>query len=943
MHAGALRALEFDRIVEAVCRYALTPHGLQRLRSLAPATEAEGVAGALAATAETARFLADNQIALQAGTDLETILDSIGVEGRALDAVHLVALSAFLSSVDTTCASIRRAGAATPSLRRIADATTSFETEIADIRRKIDPSGEVLDDASPELKMVRERLRKQRTRLRGTLESYLRGKDTSKYLQQQIVTDRNGRYVLVVRSEHRTAIPGIVHGSSGSGASLFLEPLSTVEINNDIVALEQQEAEEIRRILLNLTNAFRRRAADLTRTVNAAVELDILQARARFSKLVDGVEPAIAADGRLELRGARHPLLIAEVRRHLSSGEPDSQLDSPDNGSRATDEHGLTGTGSRATDEHGLTGTGSRATDEHGLTRSGSRATDEHGLTRSGSRATDEHGLTRSGSRATDEHGLTRSGSRATDEHGLTRTGLRATDERGLTRTASRIADDGSRSPDPGTASPVPVDVVLIPPVGVLVITGPNTGGKTVALKTAGLLSLMAQAGLLIPVAGGSQIPVYRSIFADIGDEQSISASLSTFSGHIANVVSMDRALALPSLVLLDEAGAGTDPVEGGALAMAIIDHFRRRGATVIATTHYDALKSYASTTEGVMAAGFGFDPQTFAPTYRLNYGSPGSSLALEIANRLGLPAAVIDQARAHRTARETQLAEHLAKIERDMQSLDHERRLAARERQTVAEEAARLQHREQELRNREETFRRKLDERIEERLRDARREIDDVVNGLKTRTDALAAEAERRMAPRLVSTGDTGAARADARAAIEAIGNRLRQSAPQASETVQRTTSDRAPAVGDRVLVGAFGLEGVVQSLHDREADVDVRGKRLRARVDELRVVAPAAAVSGQPSRVRVNVDLQPREGSLTELNVIGAHTDEAVTRVEKFLDEAMLSELKSVRIIHGYGTGQLRRAIGEFLRSHPYVANFAAAPENQGGGGVTVVEFKE
>jgi len=917
MHAGALRALEFDRIVEAVCRYALTPHGLQRLRALAPATEAEGVAGALAATAETARFLADNQIALQAGTDLETILDSIGVEGRALDAVHLVALSAFLSSVDTTCASIRRAGAATPSLRRIADATTSFETEIADIRRKIDPSGEVLDDASPELKMVRERLRKQRTRLRGTLESYLRGKDTSKYLQQQIVTDRNGRYVLVVRSEHRTAIPGIVHGSSGSGASLFLEPLSTVEINNDIVALEQQEAEEIRRILLNLTNAFRRRGADLTRTVNAAVELDILQARARFSKLVDGVEPAIAADGRLELRGARHPLLIAEVRRHLSSGEPDSQLDSPDNGSRATDEHGLTGTGSRATDEHGLTGTGSRATDEHGLTRSGSRATDEHGLTRSGSRAT--------------------------DEHGLTRTGLRATDERGLTRTASRIADDGSRSPDPGTASPVPVDVVLIPPVGVLVITGPNTGGKTVALKTAGLLSLMAQAGLLIPVAGGSQIPVYRSIFADIGDEQSISASLSTFSGHIANVVSMDRALALPSLVLLDEAGAGTDPVEGGALAMAIIDHFRRRGATVIATTHYDALKSYASTTEGVMAAGFGFDPQTFAPTYRLNYGSPGSSLALEIANRLGLPAAVIDQARAHRTARETQLAEHLAKIERDMQSLDHERRLAARERQTVAEEAARLQHREQELRNREETFRRKLDERIEERLRDARREIDDVVNGLKTRTDALAAEAERRMAPRLVSTGDTGAARADARAAIEAIGNRLRQSAPQASETVQRTTSDRAPAVGDRVLVGAFGLEGVVQSLHDREADVDVRGKRLRARVDELRVVAPAAAVSGQPSRVRVNVDLQPREGSLTELNVIGAHTDEAVTRVEKFLDEAMLSELKSVRIIHGYGTGQLRRAIGEFLRSHPYVANFAAAPENQGGGGVTVVEFKE
>lgn len=835
MHAGALRALEFDRIVESVCRYALTPSGLQRLERLAPETDPAAVSARLAATSETARFLADNQIALQAATDLEAILAAIGVDGRALEAVHLLALSTFLASVEGTCIAIRRAGSTVPVLRGIADTTASFEREIADVRRKIDPAGEVMDDASPELKSLRERLRKQRTRLRGTLESYLRGKDTSKYLQQQIVTDRNGRYVLVVRSEHRSAIPGIVHGSSGSGASLFLEPLSTVEINNDIVALEQQEAEEVRRILLGLTDAFRHRNEDLDRTIRAATELDVLQARAQFSILVDGIQPAIATDGRLELRAARHPLLLGAVRRRLADSADTADL------------------------------------------ASGAEAVD------------------------------------------------------------GRTADPGSRQ------SPVPVDVVLIPPVTVLVITGPNTGGKTVALKTAGLLSLMAQAGLLIPVAGGSQIPVYRTVFADIGDEQSIAASLSTFSGHIANVVSMDQALALPSLVLLDEAGAGTDPLEGGALAMAIIDHFRRRGATVIATTHYDALKSYASTTEGVMAAGFGFDPQTFAPTYRLNYGSPGSSLALEIANRLGMPATVIEQARAHRTARETQLADHLAKIERDMQALDHERRLAARERETLADESARLHQRDQELRNREDTFKRRLDERIEERLRDARREIDGVVSALKVRTDALASEAERRMAPRLMSTGDTGAARADARAAIEAIGNRLRSPAEPAVPAASRSESGPMPAVGDRVLVGAFGLEGVVQALHDREAEVDVRGKRLRTRLDELRVVTPAAAVHAQPARVRVNVDLQPREGSLTELNVIGAHADEAVARVEKFLDEAMLSELKSVRIIHGYGTGQLRRAIAEFLRMHAYVAHFAPAPDNQGGGGVTVVEFKE
>jgi DNA mismatch repair protein MutS2 len=834
MHAGALRALEFDRIVEAVRRFALTPPGAARLARLYPSADPRAVLAGLAATSETVRFLSENQLGLLAPADLEAMLESLQVDGRALEAGHLLALASFLASIDTACASVRRARGGFPILRAIADGSASFEREIADVRGKIDAGGEVMDEASPELRGIRDRLRKQRTRLRGTLESYLRGKDTSKYLQQQIVTDRNGRYVLVVRSEHRTAIPGIVHGSSGSGASLFLEPLSTVEINNDIVALEQQEAEEVRRILLALTDAFRGRADDLARTVEAATGLDVLQARAQFSMMVDGVQPAIAADGRLELRGARHPLLLPAVRRQMSDSLQEEAPEESEQGQRLAEKVGV-------------------------------------------------------------------------------------------------------------PVSAVPVDVLLIPPVGVLVITGPNTGGKTVALKTAGLLSLMAQAGLLIPAAEGSQVPVFRTVFADIGDEQSISASLSTFSAHIANIVAMEKALELPALVLLDEAGAGTDPLEGGALAMAMIDHFRRRGAMVIATTHYDALKSYASTTEGVMAAGFGFNPETFAPTYRLNYGAPGSSLALEIASRLGMPADVIDQARAHRSARETQLADHLAKIERDMQALEHEHRLAARERETLGDTASRLHAREQELRNREETFRRKLEERIEERLRDARREIESIVEGLKAKTGALAAEAERRMAPRLIPTGETGAARAEARAAIEAIGERLRADAGAPAPAAAPAEPGRPAAVGDRVLVGAFGLEGVVQALHDREAEVDVRGKRLRARLDELRVVTPAAALQAQPGRVRVNVDLQPREGLLSELNVIGCHVEEAISRTEKFLDEALVSELKSVRLIHGYGTGQLRRAIGEYLQSHPFVVHFAPAPANQGGGGVTVVDLKE
>jgi DNA mismatch repair protein MutS2 len=826
MHSGALRALEFDRIVEAVCRFAQTPPGHARLEKLAPLTEPEAVTTALDGTAETARFLGESSISLRAPEDLEATLEALTVEGRALEARQLLTLADFLASIETTCASVRRARGSYPVLRAIATATATFEPEIADIRRKIDPSGEVVDDASPELRSLRDRLRKQRSRLRGTLESYLRGKDTAKYLQQQIVTDRNGRYVLVVRAEHRGAIPGIVHGSSGSGASLFLEPLSTVEINNEIVALEQQEAEEVHRILLALSDTLRRRGEDLERTVGAATEMDVLQARASFSRLIDGVRPKIATDGRLELRGARHPLLIPALKRHLSMSDA-----------------------------------------------------------------------------------------------------------------AEREGTEAGRST--GSREPVPVDILLIPPVRVVVVTGPNTGGKTVALKTAGLLSLVAQAGLLVPAADGSQVPVFRSVFADIGDEQSIAESLSTFSGHIANVVGMERALALPALVLLDEAGAGTDPGEGGALAMAIIDHFRLRGANVIATTHYDALKTYASTTEGVMPAGFGFNPNTFAPTYRLNYGSPGSSLAFEIATRLGLPASIIERARAHRSERESQLAEHLAKVQREMQTLEHEHRLLARERETIAEAVAKLQSRELELRNREETFKKRLDERVEDRLRGARREVDAVLDRLKARTGALAADADRRAA-RLIPTGATGAARSEARAALDAIGERLRTGAGSAETPgPAHAVEDRPAAVGDRVLVGGFGLEGVVKSIHDREAEIDVRGKRLRARVNELRVIGGAAPSA--KAKVRVNVDLQPRQGSLTELNLIGCSVDEALSRTEKFLDDSLVSDVHSVRLIHGFGTGQLRRAIAQHLQALPFVASFSAAPPEQGGGGVTVVELKD
>src|SRR6266566_2480920 len=374
MQPGALRTLEFDRIVDAVQALALTPMGADRLARLAPSTDAGKVAHLLAQTSETTRFVAAHgTFPLRATSDLPNTFAALAVEGRALEAVRLLGLAAFLDSIDESRTIIRRAPGSFPLLDAATAGAASFKSEASQVRAKIDPAGDVVDDASPQLKMLRDRLRKQRSRLRTTLESYLRGKDTSKYLQDQVVMERNGRYVLVVKTEHRAGIPGIVHGASTSGASLFLEPLSTVEINNDIVATEEQEAEEVHRILLALTDQFRGRPDDLRRTMDVATELDVIQARARFSEKVGGVEPALSTDGAFELRGARHPLLI------------------PGSGMR----------------------------------------------------------------------------------------------DRG---------SEELRIPDPGSRIPVPNDIVMIPPTRIIVITGPNTGGKTVALKTAGLLSLMEQA-----------------------------------------------------------------------------------------------------------------------------------------------------------------------------------------------------------------------------------------------------------------------------------------------------------------------------------------------------------------------------------------------------------------------------------------------------------------
>jgi DNA mismatch repair protein MutS2 len=842
MQPSVLKALEFDRIREALAHEALTPLGRARAMALDPATDPDLVETALRLTTEAVAFAGvGGSLAIVAPEDLEAVLGTLDVADQPLEPLMLLGLARFVESVDHVATTVRRhaAGAAgesiAPGLLAIAQHSASFIDEVGAVRRAIEPSGDVSDRASPALAEIREKLRRQRARLRSSLESLTRGRDTAKYLQDQIITDRNGRYVVVVRAEHRDSIPGIVHGSSASGASLYLEPLATVELNNDVVALADREKQEIRRILLVLSNAFRLRDEELGATFDVAADLDELHAKVSLARRVDGVAPGITSDGRLEFLAARHPLLIPAVRDLL---------------------------------------------------------------------------------------------------------------------------EDGPKGGGPRTV--VGSDLVLIPPARALVISGPNTGGKTVALKATGLLALMAQSGLLLPVAPGSRFTPFRTIFADIGDEQSISASLSTFSAHIANIVAMDRALELPALMLLDEVGSGTDPAEGSALGTAIIDHFRRRGAVVMATTHDDALKSYAATTEGVLTAGFGFNPLTYAPTYRLMYGAPGRSLALEIALRLGLPADVIADARSRRTSREALLAAHLSRVDHELAALARDRATVEEDRGAVAAQRQRLLDHESRLTEREAILKKRTEDRMNEKLREARLEVDRIVGQLKIKADTLSEEVGRRSVLRgsVLSTGEVGDLRAEARSALGAVGD-----AVGASDTPHDSQAlSEPPVVNQRVFVPAFGAEGIVRAVLGKQVEVEVRGKRLKVPLaglempqgarqlgDSPRPTAqgarpiPAQRRTEQTDRLTAQSARETLGGPVPDLVVIGCTVDEALTRAEKFLDDGLLADARRLRIVHGHGTGRLREALTRFFREHPLVADVSPAGDHEGGRGAMILELRD
>jgi DNA mismatch repair protein MutS2 len=811
VNGNTFRTLEFETIRALVLSHAGSAPGRARISALRPLIEGGEVREALARTTEGVTLL--QRVGRQPYHDLPDVLallPTARVEGMHLEPRELSDVASFIEGgmeIASRVARVEEAPRLAGQASRVADATPLA----APIRRAILPSGEVADDASPKLAETRRGLVRLKAQLQSVMESFLKGKDAERLLQDRLVTTRNDRYVLLLKAEHRGAIPGIIHGGSGSGASLFVEPMPAVELNNDIVSLQDEERREVVRILCELTSRVGERAEELSRAADILGELDAIQAMALAGKDMGATAPAVSEDGELELIDARHPLLIPALSERL------------------------------------------------GIPRRSSR-----------------------------------------DPVPVT------------------LRIGGSS----GQPSPLPLSRVLV-------ISGPNTGGKTVALKTVGLLSLMAQCGLHVPAAPGSRLPVFRKIYADIGDEQSIAADLSTFSAHLASIVEMTRDLDLPALVLLDEVGAGTDPTEGGALGVAIVDHFRVRGATVMATTHHGLMKAYAQSTPGVACASFGYDPQTYEPTYRLALGTAGRSLALEMAERLGLPAAVVKDARGRLDRKEAQAEALLKKLEegeeklrQDSARIDEERRAvdAAREELRAAEVEA-----ERRKRSELEAFRRELLRRGEEAARRAAEAIQKAVQKIETSKRAAATAGTKARTEAL----------ADIRAAqTEAL------SAPELGLAPEPEPTSAALAVGGRARVPNLGVVGEVMSLHGDEVELAVGGKRLRVPRAEMVGVAGPAPSRGAVKISTVAPDRAAGAGP-SEVNLVGVTVDEALPRVDKALDDALLADRHEVRVIHGFGEGRLRKAVAGFLEGHPHVAAVRLGAE--GRGGVTVVELKE
>lgn len=828
---NSLAVLEYNRLLALVSRYAQTPAGRARLEDLQPLVNKMELERDLQTVSETIRLNEEKQVSWSF-SELFEPSDAIAIlriRNATLEPVTLLELTRLCNQGLFARSVIAPEKDFAPTLWQIVQniPPTLFDA-INKITRKLLPSGEIDDAASPELARIRREINNQRNRLTKNLESLMR--NTSDAIQDAIVTQRNDRFVIPVKADFRGKITGVAHGFSSSGATVFIEPLESIEANNELQALKEKEEREIAQILFALTEELRKNLPAIESAVEAVAELDFIKAKVEFARSFKAIVPKISDDETLELIDARHPILEENLRQ----------------GS------GVRGQGS---------GEESR---ESRVER--------------------------------------------------------------IRNPKSEIVANSFR---------------LTKGKPVMIISGANAGGKTVVMKTAGLLSLMAISGLPVP-AREATIPFYKSVLADIGDNQSISANLSTFSSHISNIAGMMKECENPALVLLDEVGTGTDPEEGSALGVAIVDHFRRRcGAQVIASTHYRGLKIYATNDENVINASVEFDEKTLQPTYRLLTGLAGASSGIEIARRFGIPDNVIEIAKENVETSAREVSEFLMKIRRESQIAEDLRVALEEEREVVAKKYALLDiEAGKKERARQKEFQRELSETIETFERQARAFVAGIEDkALKTRLEKemMARKSElNRKALEAVSGQGSG------------VGGQTEIQNPK-SKVQNPVTDDRKIEVGLKV-VTSFGNVGTVEKIDGETAEVLVGSMRLREKLKNLKAVAgdaPSAKPQGKLEKLQnqardTNLRLDVEEVT-AEINLIGKKTIEIDDDIDRFLDESYLNGLQTVRIVHGMGTGALRNAVHDYLRHHPHVARYALAPQNQGGAGATVVELKQ
>lgn len=835
MHGQAFTILEYDDLRALIRRGAQTPMGQTRIDALKPYESVSELEKALEAVSECVdlRKRGGTWTFSELGDPAEK-LALLRVEGTILEPPAMLEIKSLSDHAMSARASILAERQTSPVLWSLVEKLPVELSRLsARIANKILPSGEIDDRASPELARIRHDITGLRSRITRTLESLMR--KSGEAIQDELVTIRNDRFVIPVKSDHRARVNGVAHGYSSSGATAFIEPLETIDANNELQALHEAEAREIYKILFGLTQEVREQLQALELAADAVAELDFINAKAVFHQKFNCVIPEIDSQV-LELTEARHPLLEENLR---ASGGP-----------------------------------------------------------------------------------------------------------------------------------VVPVSFSLDEEKNTMVISGANAGGKTVVLKTAGLLSLMALSGVPIP-AREAKIPFYASVLADIGDHQSLAANLSTFTSHVANISRMIETCKAPALVLLDEVGTGTDPEEGSALGVAVVDHFRKAcSAQVMATTHYSGLKMYAANEAGVLNASVEFDEKTLQPTYRLIVGVAGSSSGLEIARRFGIPGSVTTVALELVKDSSRQASEYLRRIKREAEEAESLRQALEEERVAVAEKFAGLDKQaERQERERQLLFQKSLDTIIrdfEKRSRELVATIQDRSERLKVDREAQRRVAElKREAQRATYAGGKRDSMGAASASTSGRGVRVmrdglvvkKEKEVEEGRTVEEEYTPaevREIAVGDTVKLRSFGSIGIVDSLKGDEAEVRVKSLRFREKLENLELVklldtpqsrqAKKEKFAGLRGSRGTEVQLKTVEGNgRSEINVIGQTTDEAVDAVDKFLDEASLASLSKVRIVHGHGTGALRRAIAELLTDHPHVARFVAAPQDQGGSGATVVELRQ